>query len=260
MSDPVRLETGDAPGVATIRLDRPPVNAFDDDMVARLTALAGRLATDTSVRAVVIWGGPRVFAAGVDVNEFLSLDREGAAAFGRRFNALMGAVADLPQITIAAVNRHALGGGLELALAADFRVAAADAVFGLPEIQLGILPGGGGTQRLPRLVGITAAKELIYTGRRIDADEALRSGLVSSVHPPDETHAAAVEMAARFATGPASLALAKRAVDRGAGLPLEQAIEVEVEAFADCFTTEDRRIGVRSFLDEGPGRATFTGR
>lgn len=260
MSDPVRLETGEAPGVATIRLDRPKVNAFDSAMTECLAEVVEAVAADDSVRAVVIWGGPRVFAAGVDVNDFVPFGRAEAEAFSRRFNAVLSAVEHLPQITIAAVNRYALGGGFELALAAEFRVAGDDAVFGLPEIQLGLLPGGGGTQRLPRAIGITRAKELVYTGRHVDADEAHRLGLVSAVHPAEEAYPAALEMAARFAAGPASLRLAKRAINEGFDRPLPEALEAEIAAFADAFTTEDRHIGLRSFLEHGPGKATFTGR
>ena len=258
MGDFVRVETGG--GVATIRIDRPKMNAINVQLLDDLTEAANAVGADPDVRAVVVWGGPRIFAAGADIRRFTGLDPAGARILSRRFNDAFLAVENMPQITVSAVNGYALGGGMELAMATDFRVAAEDAVLGQPEIRLGIIPGGGGTQRLPRLVGVTRAKEIIYTGRNVYPDEALAIGLVSAVHPPDETYDAAVEMAAGYAAGPAALRMAKQAVMDGLALSLADAVARETEHFGDCFATEDTAVGVASFLEKGPGKAVFTGR
>ncbi|MDE0664649.1 MAG: enoyl-CoA hydratase/isomerase family protein [Acidimicrobiaceae bacterium] len=258
MGEFVRVETGG--GVATIRIDRPKMNAINPQMLAELTEAANTIAADGDVRAAVVWGGPRIFAAGADIGGFTGLDAGEAQALSRVFNDAFLAVENMPQITVSAVNGYALGGGMELAMATDFRVAADDATFGQPEILLGIIPGGGGTQRLPRLVGVTRAKEIIYTGRNVLPDEALAIGLVSAVHAPEETYDAAVEMAAGYAAGPAALRMAKQAVMDGLALSLADAVACETEQFGACFDTDDATIGVASFLEKGPGKATFTGR
>ena len=258
MGDFVRVETSS--GVATIRVDRPKMNALNPQVLAELTDAANAVGADPDVRAAVIWGGPRIFAAGADIGGFTGLAPAEAQTLSRQFNDAFLAVENMPQITVAAVNGYALGGGMELAMAAEFRVAAGDAVFGQPEIKLGIIPGGGGTQRLPRLVGITKAKEIIYTGRNVYPDEALAIGLVSAVHPAEETYDAAVEMAAGYAAGPAALRIAKQAVMDGLPLSLADAVARETHHFGECFTTDDATIGVASFLEKGPGKATFTGR
>ena len=258
MGDFVRVETSS--GVATIRIDRPKMNAFDSQLLDELTTAANAVGADPDVRAAVVWGGPRIFAAGADIGRFTGLGPAGARDLSRHFNDAFLAVENMPQITVTAVNGYALGGGMELAMATDFRVAAEDAMFGQPEIRLGIIPGGGGTQRLPRLVGVTRAKEIIYTGRNVYPDEALDIGLISAVHPPDETYDAAVEMAAGYAAGPAALRMAKQAVMDGLALSLPDAVARETEHFGDCFATDDTAIGVASFLEKGPGRASFTGR
>ena len=259
MGEFVRIETGDAEGVATLRLDRPKVNALNAQVVAEIHEAAGELAGRSDIRAVVVWGGPRVFAAGADITEFPGLDATSARDLTQRINDAFRALEALPQITICAVNGYALGGGCELAMAAEFRLVGEGAVLGQPEILLGIIPGGGGTQRLTRLVGITKAKELIYTGRNVKADEAVAIGLASAVFPDDQVYDEAVALAARYAAGPAALTLAKRAILDGLALPLDEALALEVEAFAACFDTEDARIGVASFLENGPGKAVFTG-
>ena len=258
MGEFVRVETSS--GVATIRIDRPKMNAFNVQLLDELTEAANAVGADPDVRAAVVWGGPRIFAAGADIGRFTGLDPAGARILSRHFNDAFLAVENMPQITVSAVNGYALGGGMELAMATDFRVAAEDAVLGQPEIRLGIIPGGGGTQRLPRLVGVTRAKEIIYTGRNVYPDEALDIGLISGVHPPDETYDAAVEMAAGYAAGPAALRMAKQSVMDGLALPLVDAVARETEHFGDCFATYDAAIGVASFLEKGPGKAAFTGR
>ena len=258
MGEFVRVETGG--GVATIRIDRPKMNALNPQLLTELTEAANTIAADGDVRAAVVWGGRRIFAAGADIGGFTGLDPAEAKALARQFNDAFLAVENMPQITVSAVNGYALGGGMELAMATDFRVAAEDAVMGQPEIRLGIIPGGGGTQRLPRLVGITRAKEIIYTGRNVLPAEALDIGLVSAVHPPDATYDAAVEMAAGYAAGPAALRMAKQAVMDGLALNLADAVACEVDRFGECFATDDAAIGVASFLEKGPGRAVFIGR
>ena len=258
MGEFVRVETSS--GVATIRIDRPKMNALNPQMLDELTDAANTIGADSDVRAAVVWGGPRIFAAGADIGGFTGLDPAGAKALSGQFNDAFLAVENMPQITVSAVNGYALGGGMELAMATDFRVAADDAVFGQPEILLGIIPGGGGTQRLPRLVGITRAKEIIYTGRNVYPDEALATGLVSAIHSSGETYDAAVEMAAGYAAGPAALRMAKQAVMDGLPLSLADAVAREAHHFGECFTTDDTATGVASFLEKGPGKATFTGR
>ncbi|MFQ5556168.1 MAG: enoyl-CoA hydratase/isomerase family protein [Acidimicrobiales bacterium] len=260
MGQTVSIDRDAQSGVATIRLDRPKVNAIDEQVVEELAAAAAELAAADDIRAVVLWGGPRVFAAGADINSFPDLDPDTARSFSNRINDALLAIENLPQISIAAVNGYALGGGMEMSMATDFRVAADDATFGQPEILLGIIPGGGGTQRLPRLVGITRAKEIIYTGRQVSASEALEIGLVSHLHPADHVYDAALDLARRYAAGPAALRMAKRSVMDGLHLRLADAAAREADHFGDCFTTADARTGVASFLESGPGKATFSGR
>ena len=259
MGEYVRIETGAANGVATLRLDRPKVNALNAQVVAELHQAADELAGRTDIRAVVIWGGPKVFAAGADINEFSGMDAAGARQLSQNINDAFQALEQLPQITICAINGYALGGGCELAMAAEFRLVGESAVLGQPEILLGLIPGGGGTQRLSRLVGITKAKELIYSGRTVKADEAVAIGLASAAYADDELYDQAMKLAARYAAGPAAITLAKKAILDGYFLSLDEALAVEVEAFAACFDTEDAHIGVASFLENGPGKAEFTG-
>jgi len=207
----------------------------------------------------VVTGGDKVFAAGADITEFGGPDE--ARVIGGLFLDALNAVAAIPRATIAAVSGVALGGGCELALACDFRVASARARFGQPEILLGIIPGGGGTQRLARLVGPARAKDLILTGRQVRADEAERIGLVDRVVEPDDVHAHALAWAAELAGGAvAAHALAKAAIDGGLQGTLAAGLDREQELFAEVFATDDARIGVESFLADGPGHATFTGR
>jgi enoyl-CoA hydratase len=244
-------------GVALVRLDRPKANALSAAVLAQLQEVAAGLVEDPP-GAVVLWGGRRIFAAGADIVELESI---GAEAVGRNFGAALGALAAVPRATIAAVNGFALGGGLELALACDFRVGAEDSRFGVPEILLGVIPGGGGTQRLPRLVGPSRAKEMIMTGRQVHAEEAHAMGLVNRLVAPDYVLEASLAWAAELAAGPVvAQGLAKSAVDRGLDRTLEEGLGMEREAFAAAFRTEDAAIGIRSFSENGPGKATFVGR
>ena len=258
---PIRLEPHPADErLALLRIDRPPVNAFDQRMWDLFADVAASLHGDTLYRAVVISGGPRHFAAGADVKEMLGLD---PGQFGARNRVLQGAfqaLATAPQVTIAAVSGYALGGGCELALAADFRFAGRSAVFGLPEITLGIMPGSGGTQRLPRIVGPGRAKEMILSGRTVAADEALAIGLVDRVAEDAVLLDAAVEAGLRYARGPLALRHAKRAVDAALDLPVEGGLALEADLITRCFASEDGQHGLRSFVDQGPRKATFRGR
>jgi enoyl-CoA hydratase/carnithine racemase len=259
MGDFVRLEVAD--GIGTIRLDRPPVNALNDQVTAELAAAASAADDSEDVRAVIIYGGEKVFAAGADISEMAEADYPAMIARSGRLQAALSLVAAIGKPVVAAITGYALGGGLELALAADFRVAGENARLGQPEILLGVIPGAGGTQRLPRLVGPARAKDIVFTGRMVAAAEALQAGLVDRVTPDESVYAAALDLARRYATGPAlALRAAKRAIDYGLGVDLATGLEIERVQFAALFGTEDQRIGMRSFLDHGPGKATFTGR
>lgn len=257
MAEYVHIETGDAAGVATIRLDRPKVNAINAQVTAELGAAVAEIARSTDLGAVVIWGGPRVFAAGADIGEFTGLDAASGRDLSARINTVLLAIEQLRQITISAVNGYALGGGMELAMSSDFRLAADNATFGQPEILLGLIPGGGGTQRLPRLVGVTKAKEIIYSGRQVRATEAAEIGLVSALYPADGLYDAALEAAAGYAAGPAALRMAKQAVMDSLALPLAEGVARESRHFGACFNTSDAHTGIASFLGHGPGKARF---
>jgi enoyl-CoA hydratase/carnithine racemase len=258
-SEFVTLQVED--GVGTIRLDRPKMNAIDDQLHREVRAAALEAGKNTDVRAVVVYGGERVFAAGADIKAMAGLDGAGMTAWGRELTASFTEVARLPKPVIAAITGYALGGGYELALAADFRVLGANAKIGQPEILLGVIPGAGGTQRLARLVGPAKAKDIIFTGRHVGAEEALEIGLVDAVVPDDEVYSTAMAMARKFAAGPPlALAAAKRAIDEGLDGPLARGLALETELFAGLFDTEDQKTGMRSFLENGPGKATFTGR
>jgi enoyl-CoA hydratase/carnithine racemase len=248
-------------GVATIRLDRPPMNAISVQMQAELGTAAATVSATTEIRAAVLYGGEKTFAAGADVKEMADHDYPTMVPISQAMHASLGAVATIPMPVVAAVTGYALGGGLELALCADFRVCGESAKFGQPEILLGIIPGGGGTQRLPRLIGPARAKLLVYTGRHIDAEEALRIGLVDRVVPDGEVYDAATRLAAQFCAGPAqALRAAKQAIDAGLDLDLDAGLEIERVHFSALFGTEDQKLGMRSFVENGPGKARFVGR
>jgi enoyl-CoA hydratase/carnithine racemase len=248
-------------GVGTIRLDRPKMNAIDEELYRGVQAMARKAAGDPEVRTVVLYGGERVFAAGADIRAMSALTREAMVAWGRELTDSFTEVQRIPKPVIAAITGYALGGGYELALCADFRVLGAGAKIGQPEILLGVIPGAGGTQRLARLVGPAKAKDLVFTGRHIGAEEALEIGLADAVVPDDEVYSTAVAMAKKFAAGPPlALAAAKRAIDEGLDLPLAQGLALESSLFADLFGTEDQRTGMASFLEHGPGKAVFSGR
>ena len=245
-------------GVAVVRLDRPKMNALSTALLSQLADAAADLTADPP-GAVVVWGGERIFAAGADIAEFKGSDE--ARVIGGKFREALDGIAAIPRAVIAAVNGYALGGGCELALACDFRVAAENAKFGQPEILLGIIPGGGGTQRLARLVGPSRAKDLILSGRQVGAEEAERIGLADRVVPAAEVLDTAIEWAAELAKGAVvAQGLAKSAIDEGLSRTLADGLTWEQDLFADVFATEDASTGVQSFLEHGPGKATFSGR
>jgi enoyl-CoA hydratase/carnithine racemase len=264
MGEFVRVEA--APGaagqqIATIRLDRPPMNALNTAVQAEIAAAAAQVSADPQVRAVVIYGGEKVFAAGADIKEMSGVSYADMAARSRRLQDSFTAVAKIGKPVIAAITGYALGGGLELALCADFRVAGEGARVGQPEILLGLIPGAGGTQRLPRLIGPARAKDIVFTGRFVGAAEALAIGLVDQVVPDAEVEAAAVKLAQRFAAGPAvALRAAKQAIDEGLETDLDTGLEIERLHFSGLFATEDAQAGMRSFVENGPGKASFAGR
>ncbi len=259
MSEFVRLEVDQ--GVGTIRLDRPKMNAISVAVQEELSAVATEVAERDDVRAVVLYGGERVFAAGNDVKEMATMSHLDMVKRSGPLQGVVTQVARIPKPVVAAVTGYALGGGCELALAADVRFAAQDAVLGQPEILLGIIPGAGGTQRLSRLVGPSRAKDLIFTGRFVQAEEALAIGLVDRVFPADRVYEEAVTWARQF-SGAASYALraAKESIDRGSEVDLDTGLEIERHQFAALFATEDRTVGMDSFIAEGPGKARFSGR
>jgi len=247
--------------IATITLSRPPMNALNLQMQREIRSIAEELSERDDVGAVVMQGGAKVFAAGADIKEMAEMSQSDMEREAANLHACFDAVAAIRQPTIAAITGYALGGGCELALCCDLRIAADDARLGQPEILLGIIPGGGGTQRLSRLIGPSRAKDLIFSGRFVGAEEALRLGLVDRLAPAADVLTDALAWAGEFARGPGiALAEAKRVIDAGLDRPLMAGLALERDAFAGLFGTDDRRIGMASFIAEGPGKARFTGR
>lgn len=256
-SSKVIVETPEV-GVARITLNNPKMNALSAEVLAALFDATQESRVSTAA-AVIIDGGPRLFAAGADVTEFGG--QHEARIVTDNFHRTADAIAALRGFVIASVSGYALGGGCEIALACDYRIASTKAVFGQPEVLLGIIPGGGGTQRLPRVVGRSRALEMMVTGRQVTSEEALRIGLADEVIAPDHLEARSLELARTVASG-ATVAqrLIKRAVDEGLNRPLADGLAHERDLFVEVFASEDSRIGVASFLQNGPGKATFTGR
>jgi enoyl-CoA hydratase/carnithine racemase len=255
----VRLEVAD--GVGTIRLDRPKMNALNAQVQEEIRAVAAEASDRDDVKAVVVYGGERVFAAGADIKEMADMSYTDMVKRSGALQSAFSSVAKIPKPVVAAINGYALGGGCELALCADFRIAAEDATLGQPEVLLGVIPGAGGTQRLTRLVGPSKAKDIVFTGRFVKADEALAIGLVDRVVPADAVYDEAVAWAGQFSRA-ASYALraAKESIDSGSEVDLESGLAIERHQFASLFATTDRTIGMRSFIDMGPGKAEFEGR
>ena len=246
--------------VATLRLDRPPVNALNVAMQGEIRTAARWLAAARDVRAVVIYGGPKMFAAGADIKEMAAMSYQDMERDSHLLQESFNAVAAIPMPVVAAVTGFALGGGCELALCADLRVVGERAKLGQPEVLLGVIPGLGGSQRLPRLIGPSRAKDLILTGRYVGAEEASSLGLADRVVADDAVYSEALALANQFAAGaPLALAAAKRAIDHGLNADIGTGCQIERQEFAGLFATEDRRIGMESFLAEGAGKADFIG-
>jgi enoyl-CoA hydratase/carnithine racemase len=255
MGEFVRLEVRDR--VGTIRLDRPPANAINGQVSEELLDAALEAGSRDDVAALVVWGGPKIFAAGADIKEMVGFGpREIRPVVSALGDALV-VLEELPKVVIAAIEGYALGGGCELALACDLRVASPQAQLGQSEIKLGIIPGAGGTQRLPRLIGRSRARELIYSGRIVPAEEALAMGLVDRLEP--DPYAAAIEQAARLTRGPTrALAAAKEALNAADLGDLRRGLDVERDVFVGLFDTRDQEEGMRAFLEKRD--PTFEGR
>jgi len=252
----VRLDVAD--GIGTVRLDRPPMNALNAQVQEELRAAADEAAARAEVRAVIVHGGEKVFAAGADIKQMLAMSYADMSARAEALSSALGAFARIPKPVVAAITGYALGGGCELALACDWRVMAADARLGQPEITLGVIPGAGGTQRLARLIGPARAKDLIMSGRFVEADEALAIGLVDKVVPAAEVYDAAAALVRPYTTGPAqALRAAKLAIDGGLDLSLASGLAWESQLFTGLFATDDRREGMTAFVEKR--KPTFTG-
>jgi enoyl-CoA hydratase/carnithine racemase len=258
VADPI-LHSERRDGIALLRLNRPPLNPLSIALLEEIAAQADALALDDDLKGVVVTGNEKALAAGADVSEFTEVDA--APRVTAAFRAAFDALGSIPRPVIAAIEGFALGGGFELALACDLRVAGDGVRLGFPEIQLGIFPGAGGTQRLSRLVGPARAKDLIWSGRHVKADEALALGLVDRIVPAGGALDAAFEWAQSFASGAVvAMGIAKRVIDEGFDLPLADALDLEAGGFAEVFETEDATTGIQSFLADGPGKAMFSGR
>jgi enoyl-CoA hydratase/carnithine racemase len=255
----VNLDVSES-GVATIRLERPPVNALNGDVAGEIGEAVDAAEQDDRVRAVVVWGGEKVFAAGADIKEMQERDAVTMFRYIGRFQDVFTRLERMSKVTIAAINGYALGGGCELALACDLRICGEEAQLGQPEILLGVIPGAGGTQRLPRIIGAGRAKDLIYSGRFVKSEEALAIGLVGKVVPSADVYGTALKWAERYARGPAvALLAAKQAIQNGIDLDMTSGLLIERQAFAALFSTEDQKIGMKSFVEQGPGKAEFVG-
>ena len=235
--------------IASMILSRPPVNALSRDMVSELTDAAGELARDDSVSVVVIRSGQRHFCAGADLKERKGMPTDQISVMVEAIRQCFDMIARLPQPTIAAVHGSAVGGGAELALACDLRFMAEDVRFGFSEVSLGIIPGGGGTQNLPRLIGLSKAKELIFTARHLDSRECLRMGLADRVVPPPQLDKSVQAFANEIArNAPLALRAAKQAIIEGYDLPMKEALRAERRAYDSLIRTKDREEGIQAFL------------
>ena len=237
--------------LALLTLDRPPLNALDRALLCELEARIAELAQGPGVRAVVLTGAGRAFAAGADIAEMSGMTPSAAEAFSRLGHRVFAALEALPVPSIAAVNGYALGGGCELACACDWIYASAKARFGQPEVNLGIIPGFGGTSRLTRRVGLARAKEMVLGGAPVSAEEALRIGLVNRVFPPEDLLAGALAVGETIAAkGPLAVAAAKRVMQEGQDVDPRVAHALEQQAFGLVFSTEDRAEGMAAFLEK----------
>ena len=250
MYQTIRCEKQD--GIAIVTIDRPEaLNALNSTVITELEQVVAALESDRDVRCLILTGEGRSFVAGADIGEQYPLDLDGGRRWGQRGSALMRRIEKLEFPTIAAVNGFALGGGCELALSCDIILASEKAKFGQPEVGLGITPGFSGTQRLPRRVGVAKAKELIFSGKQIGAEEAKRIGLVNEVYAAEELLNKAVEMAKSFtANAPIAVKYSKACIDRGMQMDIDNGIALENELFAMCFATEDQKEGMGAFLEK----------
>ena len=245
--------------VGLIRLDRPKMNALNRVMQEEIRSISKEVSANPDIRTVIFYGGEKSFAAGADIKEMVNWNTADASRETPGLQACFNAVAEIPKPTFAALSGYALGGGLELALSCDLRIAASDAQLGQPEILLGVIPGAGGTQRLARLVGPARAKDLIFTGRFVSASEALQLGLVNEVVAPEQLLNRTLELARQLASGSATaLAAAKQAIDLGIDQSLAEGLVTEQKLFAQLFGTDDQVIGMQSFIENGPGKAKFS--
>jgi len=247
----ITYEKGD--GIAVVTLNRPKsLNALCNELIGELGTVFGHIGEDRDVAAVIVTGSAKAFAAGADIKEIIQIASPVVAhEFGARIHAVFNRIEGCPKPVIAAVAGFALGGGCELALACDIRIAAENAVFGLPEIKLGVIPGGGGTQRLPRLIGVGRAKELLYTGDSINAQEAYRIGLANKVVPLDSLMDEARKLALKLVKQPAfALKMNKLAVNEGINMDLSSALGHESRCFEILFSTEDRKEGMQAFVEK----------
>jgi enoyl-CoA hydratase/carnithine racemase len=253
----VRVEV--AHGVATIRLDNPDRNVIDIRVATELHAAALDVSRRDDIRAVIIWGGERVFSAGGDVELMSDRSAESIRPVISALGDALVALEAVPKVVIAAINGLCLGGGCEIALAADFRFASETALLGQPEIRFGIMPGAGATQRMPRIIGPSAAKDLIYSGRRVKGREALTLGLIDRLLPAPSVYPAALEAASRYAEGPlVAIGAAKVAINAGSGWPPAEDLDLERDLVCGLFSTEDQKEGMQAFL--GSRRPLFKGR
>lgn len=246
----VLYEQKDAVGIITINREKA-LNALNSTVLDELNATLDQVNLN-EVRCLILTGaGQKSFVAGADIGEMSSLTKEQGEAFGKKGNDVFRKLETFPIPVIAVVNGFALGGGCEISMSCDIRICSDNALFGQPEVGLGITPGFGGTQRLARLVGVGMAKQMIYTARNIKADEALRIGLVNAVYTPEELMGAALKMAAGIAkNAPIAVRNCKKAINEGLSLDMDQAIVVEEKLFGDCFETEDQKYGMAFFLDK----------
>ena len=246
----IRYEKKD--NIALVTIDRPEaLNALNSTVIAELEQVVTELENDGTIRAMILTGEGRSFVAGADIGEQYPLDLDGGRRWGQRGSALFRRMEKLEFPTIAAVNGFALGGGCELAMSCDIILASEKAKFGQPEVGLGITPGFSGTQRLPRRVGVAKAKELIFSGRMVKADEAERIGLVNAVYAPEALLDGAMEMARSFAkNAPIAVKYAKACIDRGMQTDIDSGIACENELFAMCFATADQTEGMGTFLEK----------
>ncbi len=238
--------------LAYLTINNPPVNALNSKVLEDLNTAAEELAKDEEVTVVILTGeGEKAYVAGADISEFPQLNRENGEKMSRRGQDILQKIADLPAVVISSIHGYALGGGLEVALATDIRIVADNAKLGVPEVTLGIYPGFGGTQRLPRLIPEGKAKELIFTGAMIDAQEAQKLGIADYVVPAGEEMSKAQEIAKKILkNGPLAVKAAKKVTNEGMDLPLKDALKLEASHFGEICDSEDQKEGAKAFLEK----------